>query len=686
MAIGGVAETALRAGDLTQAEQTLRQLMALVPELSEDSRGRVALMAAFLLGTTHLKWLQRERCSGPSATDACILTALEPSPATRLVPAASHARHAMLLFADIARHLPADAPFGVAARWLLHVTASLDGLSPAALRPELRLPPEAFPLDTSFPRFRDLAPELALATEGYAGSVVIDDFDGDELLDIVTCQSDPAAPLRVFRNRGDGTFTDVSDTAGLDGITGGFNLLQGDYDDDGDLDILVLRGAWRGSQGQWPNSLLRNDGGLHFTDVTYAAGLADPAYPTQTAAWADYDRDGDLDLYVGNESLADAVRPSQLFRNEGDGTFTDVAAQAGVTNEAWSKGVVWGDYDDDGDPDLFVSNFRGPNRLYRNDGDGTFTDVATPLGVLGPQSSFSTWFWDANGDGLLDLLVNAYQRPIRRGDPPHVWYVAAARMGLPLPADVELPRLYLGRPDGTFHEAAAAFGLTLPSLPMGANFGDLDNDGWLDFYLGTGYPGYEGLMPNVMFRNLAGERFQEVTFSGGFGHLQKGHGIAFADLDNDGDQDVFAQMGGMLGADAARDALFVNPGFGNHWIKVRLLGTRSDRFGVGARIRVQIDEGGRQRSLVRWIGPGGSFGANPLRAEIGLGTATRVRRLQVRWPTSGIVQEFTDLPVDTAYVLHEQGGIRPLELPRFDLAEAARRHSSGDQHHGGPGR
>ena len=350
-----------------------------------------------------------------------------------------------------------------------------------------------------------------------------------------------------------------------------------------------------------------------------------------------------------------------------------MAAAAGVTNDAWAKSVVWGDTDNDGDLDLFVSNYFGPNRLYRNDGDGTFTDVAPALGLAEPLASFVSWFWDANGDGLLDLLVNPYQKITRPGDPPHVWYVAAARMGLPLPADVELPRLYLGRPDGTFHEAAAAFGLTLPSLPMGANFGDLDNDGWLDFYLGTGYPGYEGLMPNVMFRNLAGERFQEVTFSGGFGHLQKGHGIAFADLDNDGDQDVFAQMGGMLGADAARDALFVNPGFGNHWIKVRLLGTRSDRFGVGARIRVQIDEGGRQRSLVRWIGPGGSFGANPLRAEIGLGTATRVRRLQVRWPTSGIVQEFTDLPVDTAYVLHEQGGIRPLELPRFDLAEAARR-------------
>ena len=147
----------------------------------------------------------------------------------------------------------------------------------------------------------------------------------------------------------------------------GLNLLQADYDNDGDLDIYVLRGAWLGQAGRHPDSLLRNDGKARFRDATFDAGLGEAHYPTQTAAWADYDNDGDLDLYVGNE-----VFPCRLFRNNGDGSFTDVAEFAGVTNDDVAKAVVWGDYDGDRYPDLYVSNFGGPNRLYHNNGDGTF--------------------------------------------------------------------------------------------------------------------------------------------------------------------------------------------------------------------------------------------------------------------------------------------------------------------------
>jgi len=181
---------------------------------------------------------------------------------------------------------------------------------------------------------------------------------------------------------------------------------------------------------------------------------------------------------------------------------------------------------------------------------------------------------------------------------------------------------------------------------MGANFGDLDNDGWLDFYLGTGYPSYDAVMPNVMYRNRRGESFADISTAGGFAHLQKGHAIVFADLDNDGDQDVFEQMGGALRGDAFYDALYENPGFGNRWIAVHLAGVRTNRSAIGARIRVVVREGGSERSIYKHVNSGGTFGANPLRQSIGLGAAERIERLEILWPTTGQTQTFLDVPMD----------------------------------------
>ena len=197
--------------------------------------------------------------------------------------------------------------------------------------------------------------------------------------------------MRFFVNAGDGSFVDRTREAGLTGLVGGINLLQADYDNDGHLDLLVLRGGWLGDSDRHPNSLLRNNGDGTFTDVTFLAGLGEVHYPTQTASWADYDNDGDLDLYIGNEATRRGIflpqplgeveddrlaSPCQLFRNNGDGSFSDVARQAGVTNDRWTKAVIWGDYDGDRYPDLYVSNFWEFNRLYHNNRDGTFTDVA----------------------------------------------------------------------------------------------------------------------------------------------------------------------------------------------------------------------------------------------------------------------------------------------------------------------
>ena len=194
---------------------------------------------------------------------------------------------------------------------------------------------------------------------------------------------------------------------------------------------------------------------------------------------------------------------------------------------------------------------------------------------------------------------------------------------------------------------------------MGCNFGDLDNDGFLDSYLGTGYPDVAGLMPNVMYRNVAGRRFEDVTASGGFGHLQKGHGVAFHDWDNDGDQDVFAELGGWYDSDVFQNAMFENPGNDHHWVRVQLRGVGANRMGIGAKLRIDVAEDDVQRTIYRHVNHGSSFGANPLAQTIGLGAASVVKQLTVYWPGSGTIQTFGPLEADRAYELIE-GDARPV--------------------------
>src|SRR5688572_20406714 len=437
------------------------------------------------------------------------------------------------------------------------------------------IPPSAFASDEPFPRFQNIAGRLGVDAFLNAGGAIADDFDGDEYLDLVLSSSLPGEHLRYYRNNRDGTFTERSEEAGLTGILGGLNIIQADYDNDADLDILVLRGGWLFEAGRVPNSLLQNQGDGTFLDVTYAAGLGEKHLPTQTASWADLDNDGDLDLYIGNESTDRVIAPCELHRNEGNGTFTEVARDAGVTNDRWTKSVIWGDYDADGFADIYVGNLGQPNRLYRNLGNGKFRDMAPVLGVTHPLATFPSWFWDFDNDGNLDIFASSYAGDIAD--------LAAAALGVPFEAP--LARLYRSDGKGGFEDVAGKMNLVDPVLPMGANFGDLDGDGWLDFYLGTGDPAYMNLMPNIMYRNRQGVGFADVTVNGGFGNLQKGHGIAFADIDNDGDQDIFEEMGGAYPGDRFNASLYENPGFGSRWIGVQLRGRRSNRYGIGARIR-----------------------------------------------------------------------------------------------------
>jgi hypothetical protein len=648
-------------------EETAIAHLELARELLPKTHA-LANRMAFELGVAYMRLGETQNCCLKNDPDSCIL----PIRGGGLHVDRAGASRAAELFVEVLQQTPTSEGMYFVARWLLNIAHMTLGSYPDGVPGVHRIPPEAFRSSVDFPRFENVAARLGLGTFSLSGGAIVDDFDNDGYLDIVASTWDPEGQLQIFRNDGDGTFSNRTRQAGLDGLLGGLNLVQTDYDNDGNLDFLVLRGAWLGETGRIPNSLVRNNGDFTFTDVTFDAGLGDVHYPTQVASWADWDNDGDLDLYIGNEARVDldyegkAVGPdsgvdarSQLFRNNGDGTFTDVAEEAGVASRGYPKGAGWGDYDGDRLPDLYVSEYSAPNRLYHNNGDGTFTDVAAELSVTKPIKGFPTWFWDFDNDGSLDLYAASYSGRTQN--------VATHYSGLA--SLYELPALYRGDGRGGFEEMAREAGLDYPILPMGANFGDLDNDGFLDFYLGTGDPSYHSLMPNLMYLNRGGSGFVDVTMAGGFGHLQKGHGIAFADLDNDGDADVFEQMGGAFPGDRYYDALYENPGFGNGWITVKLVGVRSNRAAIGARIRLRVVDGGKERSIYRYVNSGGSFGGNPLRQTIGIGKAERIASLEVYWPTSDETQRFEDVAVGQAIrIVEGEDGFGVLELKKLELS------------------
>ena len=215
---------------------------------------------------------------------------------------------------------------------------------------------------------------------------------------------------------------------------------------------------------------------------------------------------------------------------------------------------------------------------------------------------------------------------------------------------------------------------------MGSNFGDLDNDGYLDFYLGTGYPDYKNLMPSVMYRNRRGIDFVDVTYTGGFGHLQKGHAVVFADLDNDGDQDIFEQMGGAFPGDGYSNVLYENPGFKNHFLTIKLVGLDSNRSAIGARIHAEVVENGERRSIYKHVNSGGSFGANPLRQTIGLGKAEKIETLEIFWHTTGLTQTFHDIPLDQFIQITEgETQYTTIELEKLKLGSEAQLGDKGSE-------
>ena len=239
------------------------------------------------------------------------------------------------------------------------------------------------------------------------------------------------------------------------------------------------------------------------------------------------------------------------------------------------------------------------------------------------------------------------------------------------PSDGEHPRLYHNNGDGTFTDVATTAGLDKTIIGMSGNFGDLDNDGYLDFYIGTGSPSYAMVVPNRMFRNDGGKKFQDVTTSGGFGNLQKGHGIAFADINNDGQQDIYSVFGGAYTGDKYYTALYANPGHENRWVKLKFEGVETNRSALGARVRVIVASATGERSIHRTVSTGGSFGANPLRMHVGLGDAESIEAIEIFWPKTGRTQRVPGVPMNRFYKIRE-GAPRavPWEVQSFPYLSA----------------
>lgn len=492
------------------------------------------------------------------------------------------------------------------------------------------------------------------------------DYDGDGLLDIYLVngaempslvKTSPRYSNRLFHNNGDGTFTDVTERAGVAGAGYGMGVAVGDYDNDGwpDLFLANVNG----------NQLFHNNGNGTFTDVTAKAGLGGATYKGQkmwsiAAGWFDYNNDGLLDLFVVNYVQWDpryepvcmgingrgychpgsfAPLPNTLYRNNGDGTFTDVSAETGIASVLGKgMGVVFGDYDGDGFPDVFVANDNSPNLLFHNLGGKRFEEVGLQAGVAYTDegnvvASMGADFRDVNNDGL-----------------PDIWHTAIENETFPL---------YINQGNGLFLSAGQTSHLAnLTRLMSGWSNGivDLDNDGWKDLVVARGNvmdniaeisKHFSYAEPNAVFRNLGNGQFEDVSATAGpdFTRPAPNRGLAYGDLDNDGRVDlVVTALGGPV-------RVFRNiTETHNHWILLKLVGTKSNRMGLGAQIRVTTDDGRRLYNEAT-TSTGYAASSDP-RVHFGLGNARLIREIEIRWP-SGTRQLLHDVAPDRVLVVTE---------------------------------
>ena len=659
----------LKLGKTMESADLLTQALAFIDanQVEIAPAERLSLMAT--IAVAHLRRGEIDNCLQFHNHESCFI----PIRRGGLHQLPEGSRQAIEWYTRILKEYPHD----LESRYLLNLAYMTLGEYPEKVPAEYRIPPEWFRQEVQFPPFREIAGATGIDYFSLAGGVIIDDFTNDGWLDMVVTSWGLDEQLVFYVNNGDGSLSDQTAAHGLDGQTGVLHLNQTDINNDGWLDILLLRGAWfLGTNGEVPKTLLLNTGRGGFTDITLSAGLTKRA-PSQAAAWADVDLDGWLDLVVANESTDQFPKGIDLYINQRDNTFRHASEAYGLTQNAFFKGCQFFDADNDKFPDLYLSANGAPNILLRNaNGVGQARFIAPPgePSVAQPLQSFPCFSFDFDNDGDEDLFVSGFNNdvsPATHWMQDHLGQVNTAI----------LPKFYRNKGQFQFEEIGQQIGLDEVTFTMGCNIGDINVDGYLDFYLGTGNPLYQSLVPNKMYLNLDGRRFADVSYTGGFANIQKGHGVSFGDLDHDGDEDLYCSIGGAYEGDGFFNGLFENPNHeGNNWVVLNLAGTTANRPAIGARVTVTVLEGGKDRKIYRTVTSGASFGANSLALEIGLGKATEIREVVVSWPCRDCPdQRFTGLLVNKAYAL-TQGEATPKPLP-YDAVKFKAAEGSTGHHH-----
>lgn len=611
----------LNAGNTDEAISILKQVIAAMGLSGQDIPADFKLLFD-QLAIAYMRKGELENCAANHNAQSCII----PIQGGGIHQLTSGSDSAIVIYKMILNKFPDD----LQSRYLLNIAYMTLGKYPQDVPKQWLIESNVFKQTiTGNIVLKDVGAIKGVDMNGISGGCVVEDLDNDGLLDIMASSYGLNDQIRYMHQQKDGTFKTETVSSGLVGITGGLNLIHADYNNDGFADIVVLRGGWWGKKATFPFSLIKNNGHGYFEDVTIEAGAYSP-FPTQTASWGDFNNDGWIDLFVAHENY-----PSQLFMNN-KGKFVEVSAKCGLNFTAYVKGCVWGDINNDGYPDLYISTLNSPNKLFLNKpgarpGERIFEDISRSAGTEEPISSFPAWFFDFDNDGWEDIFVSGY-------DTKRFSFVGedAARDMLGMPAMGEKPRLYHNNRNNTFTDVSAAYGVDHVNYTMGCNFGDIDNDGWPDYYLGTGAPQYQAIVPNKLYHNLGGKKFEDITYATNTGHIQKGHGVAFADIDNDGDQDIYEVIGGAVEGDHFRNVLFENTSVtGNHWIKLKLEGTNSNRTAIGARIRIKVKmPDGSFQDFYHTANTGGSFGSKTLRVEAGLGKATAIEEIEIKWPNA----------------------------------------------------